>query len=107
MTLLFNTNANDDSVPSMENPPLVSHASIPVVIGETFIYKGERCEILRLNKNKTGFWYSKQQSGDEAFMNFWFYKTIPSQVARSGFAIGLHRKQLKKQKILRAIEGLL
>jgi hypothetical protein len=90
--------------PSMENPPLIS---VPgVSIGETFTFKGERCQILRISKNKAGFWYSRQESGDEAFMNFWFYKTIPSQVSRNGRMVGIHRNQLKKEKLIRFIEGL-
>jgi hypothetical protein len=89
---------------SMDNPPMTTVPGIS--IGKTFTYKGERCQILRLSKNKDGFWYSRQQSGDEAFMNFWFYKTIPSQLARNGRMIGIHRNQIKKQKLIRFIEGL-
>jgi hypothetical protein len=90
--------------PSMDNPPTVTVPDIS--IGDTFTFKGDRCQILRVSKNKAGFWYSRQQSADEAFMNFWFYKTIPSQVARTGLIKGLHRNQVKKQKLIRFIEGL-
>jgi hypothetical protein len=90
--------------PSMDNPPIVTVPGIS--IGDTFTFKGEYCQILRISKNKDGFWYSRQQSGDEAFMHFWFYKTIPSQVARNGMMVGKHRNQLKKEKLIRFIEGL-
>jgi hypothetical protein len=89
---------------SMDNPPMITVPSIS--IGETFTFKGDHCQILRVSKNKAGFWYSRQQSVDEAFMNFWFYKTIPSQIARSGFVKGMHRNQVKKEKLIRFIEGL-
>ena len=93
-----------DGIPSMDNPVTVS---IPdVSIGDVFTFKGERCTIKRVGKHQTGFWYDRQQTGSEAFMTWSYYKTIPSQLSRNGRIIGIHRNQIKKQRLISFIEGL-
>lgn len=89
---------------SMDNPVILS---VPdVSIGDTFTFKGEHCRIISVARNQTGFWYHRQSTDDKAFMTWNFYKTIPSQLSRKGRIVGIHRNQVKKQKLIRFIEGL-
>lgn len=89
---------------SMSNPPIVTVNGVS--IGDTFTFKGEHCTVVSINARRTGFNYSRQESGLTGFMHFWFYKTIPSQVSRNGRIVGIHRNQIKKEKLIRFIEGL-
>lgn len=73
-------------------------------VNQTFMFKGEHCTVTRTRDH--GFNY-KKQSGGEGFMNWWFYKTIPSWKAKIGISIGLQRKLILRQKLIRAIDSVL
>jgi len=88
---------------SMDNPPLLSGEYL-LSAGNSFVFKGEYCTVQSTYPN--GFYYEKQ-SGGTAFMNWWFYKKTPSYKAKSGIIIGVRRKIIRKQLIMRAIESIL
>jgi hypothetical protein len=90
--------------PSMDNPPVTTFPNVS--IGDVFTYKGERCTVTHLSRNKKGFFYKEQSSNKSGFMFFWFYQTIPSQMARNGLIKGRLRNLEKKEKLIRYIEGL-
>lgn len=88
---------------SMDNPPLLSGEPL-LSAGNSFVFKGEYCTVQ--STYPSGFWYEKQ-SGGTAYMNWWFYRTIPSYKAKKGIMVGVQRKIIRKQLIMRAIETIL
>jgi hypothetical protein len=66
--------------PSMDNPPLITFPHLH--IGDEFIFKGDKVVVSRWSVNRKGFWYTKINTQEEAYMSFSFYMHTPSAAGR-------------------------